>query len=458
MTSPISPTNPDIEQIRSMFQRVATDSFYQELAEKFEIGLGSGIYSLAVVVLLMIFQHLSPKGTLAVAVQEMARHLKSRRSSSAQDCKRIREGKISCNTGGFCQARQNVSTLVISHVSEHIFEQLRQQMPSPEAGPTVYVVDGTTMQLAHSKDLANDFPPGRNQHGDNHWPILEVVVFHDARSGLAVPPSWGPKYGPQAVSEQALAKRALGRLPADAILLGDGNFGVFFFVHAVQQSGRPIVARMTAARAASLLRGIPVPKDGKRVRVTWTPSYYERQAHPDLPADASVQGWVVVSENAADPTRKLYLFTTLDWQPKRVIALYKLRWNIETDLRSLKQTMGLQRITGKSTSVVEKQLLMAYTAYNLVRAVIYVAACREGLPPRDYSFSVSQDALMAAWGDLQRATTKAAFNRELDLLIFFVSKAKLPRRSGRRAYPREIWGRGGHFPFRPSPATKEPAQ
>ena len=49
MTFPISPTNPDIEQIRSMFQRVSTDSFYQELAEKFEIGLGSGIYSPAVV-------------------------------------------------------------------------------------------------------------------------------------------------------------------------------------------------------------------------------------------------------------------------------------------------------------------------------------------------------------------------------------------------------------------------
>ena len=97
-------------------------------------------------------------------------------------------------------------------------------------------------------------------------------------------------------------------------------------------------------------------------------------------------------------------------------------------------------------------------AHRFTWWTIYVAACREGLPPRDYSFSVSQDALMAAWGDLQRATTKAAFNRELDLLIFFVSQTKLPRRSGRRAYPRIIWGRGGHFPFRPSTATKEPAK
>ena len=192
--------------------------------------------------------------------------------------------------------------------------------------------------------------------------------------------------------------------------------------------------------------------------MTWKPSSYERKMHPDLPADASVEGWIVVSQNPAKPTEKLYLFTTLDWQPERVVEIYKLSWNIETDLRSLKNTVNLQRITSKSSAVVEKELLIAFTAYNLVRAVIYLAACRENLPPRNFSFSLSQNAVMAAWRHLRQATTEAAFRRQMNLLLSFVSKAKLPRRPGRPNYPREIWGRGGHFPFRPSTPIQEPAK
>jgi len=42
-----------------------------------------------------------------------------------------------------------------------------------------------------------------------------------------------------------------------------------------------------------------------------------------------VKGWVIACRN---PTRKgemLYFFTTLDLKPSRILALYKLRWNIE---------------------------------------------------------------------------------------------------------------------------------
>jgi hypothetical protein len=45
-------------------------------------------------------------------------------------------------------------------------------------------------------------------------------------------------YGEEAVSEQALAEEALGRLPAEAVARGDGDFGIFAFAYAVQQSRR----------------------------------------------------------------------------------------------------------------------------------------------------------------------------------------------------------------------------
>ena len=92
--------------------------------------------------------------------------------------------------------------------------------------------------------------------------------------------------------------------------------------------------------------------------------------------------------------------------------MYKLRWNIETDLRSLKRTLELHQVAGKSKDMVEKEVMMAVCAYNVVRAVIYLSAAQAGLRPRQLSFSVAQDAVMAAWPYLQRADTTEEFQRK----------------------------------------------
>jgi hypothetical protein len=318
----------------------------------------------------------------------------------------------------------------------------------------MFVIDGTTLRLPHERELVSAFPPGHNQHGDNHWPTMLLVAFHDVHSGLATRPSWGAMYGPGAVGEQELARQALERLPTEAIVLADGNFGIFAFAYAVRQTQRPLLLRLTAARARKVLGGTRL-HCGRRRKVVWEASVWERKTHPDLPAGALVEGWVVACRHPARPGEILYFFTTLDLKPRRILALYKLRWNIETDLRSLKRTVGLHQLTSKTRPMVEKEVLMAVSAYNLVRAVIYLAARRAGVAPRQLSFSTAQDAVMAAWPHLQRARTQAQYHRELERLLQIVAQGKLPQRSGRRSYPREIWGRGGHFPFRKSSPGEE---
>ena len=94
---------------------------------------------------------------------------------------------------------------------------------------------------------------------------------------------------------------------------------------------------------------------------------------------------------------------------------------------------------------------MAVCAYNVVRAVLYLSASKAGITPRQLSFSTAQDAVMAAWPYLQRAASAAEFQKEVQRLLHVVAQSKLPERSRRRSYTREIWGRGGHFPFRCSP-------
>jgi hypothetical protein len=448
------PTSVEAADLWRLLQRACPEELIQELCRKQEHPFRRGIYSILVVIWLMMYQRLNSKRSSSSAVQWLVRNAASLHSRNA--CKRVRTARISANNGAYCQARQKLPKLVVIPLMDSLFEELQEHMREvmPELARPVFIVDGTTLRAPYGKELAKQFPPGHNQHGENHWPTLLLVTFHNAYTGLAARPSWGAMYGPQAVSEQHLAEQALQRLPADAIVMADGNFGIFAFAYAVQRTARPMLFRLTLARARKLL-GDGRLRPGRRHRLVWRPSAYERRMHPELPQECRVPGWMVACRNPSRPAEMLYFFTTLDLKPIRILALYKLRWSIETDLRSLKRTVGLHELTSRTPGMVEKELLIAVAAYNLVRATIYRAARRAGLRPRDFSFSVAQDAVMAAWSDLSRAATPRDRDRQVLRLVEAVGRARLPHRRRRRSYPRQVWGRGGHFPQRSSAPTQE---
>jgi hypothetical protein len=133
---------------------------------------------------------------------------------------------------------------------DRIFEQLVARSQPAGSGPAsrAFVLDGTSMRLAHSPALCELYPPGRNLHGEGHWPLLRVLVVHDVDTGLAMRPEWGAMHGPGAVSEQALLETAIDRLPSRSTLIGDANFGVFSVAWAAAQRGHPVLLRLTAQR------------------------------------------------------------------------------------------------------------------------------------------------------------------------------------------------------------------
>jgi hypothetical protein len=452
MTSPIS---IDLDTFERVLQTTVSVAFIEQVCKSHKVKVRAGIYSLTVVVWLMIYQRLNSKRTLSSAVQFLAREAPHWRRHRAASRARS-ENRISTRTGGYCRARLKMPKLVATDVCDHILEQLqvlmRQQLP--DVGRRLFAIDGTTLRLQHRPELVKAFPPG-SQHGDNHWPTMLLVAFHDVHTGLALRPSWGPMYGKHAVGEQKLAAEALHRLPADAIVLADADFGIFAFAQAVQQTQRFMIFRLTTARAQKVLGRIHL-RPGRRRKVRWEASRWDRDSHPDLAEGAVVEGWVVACKNPARRDEMLFFFTTLDVKPKRIFALYGLRWNIETDLRSLKRTVELHQVTSKTQAMVEKEILMAISAYNIVRAVQYLSAAQAGLTPRQLSFSTAQDAVMAAWPYLQRASDSAEFHQELQRLLVVVAECRLPQRSRARSYPRQIWGRGGHFPFRHSPGKEVP--
>lgn len=98
-------------------------------------------------------------------------------------------------------------------------------------------------------------------------------------------------------------------------------------------------------------------------------------------------------------TRTIVVATTLldaEQYPRDEIAqLYRLRWDAEINLRSLKTMMHLDVLRCQSPEMVRKEIWAHLLAYNLIRTVITQAAARQGKHPRQISFTRAMRTLEA---------------------------------------------------------------
>jgi hypothetical protein len=414
----------------------------------------NGIYTPLVVLWLLIWQRLHGGASLGCAVLELLQGLPD--TFWRRPCKRIRDWREhnqvpSSHTGAYNQARQALPLSIVEKSCDHIFNQLvaRLAPPAAEASPRAFLLDGSSMRAAHTPELCKLYPPGSNQHGEAHWPLLRVVVAHDLHTGLAMRPEWGALHGDQAVSEQALLEKAIDRLPARAMVMGDANFGVFSVAFAATQRDHPVLLRLTAARGRRLA-GEDL-RDGVDRLVQWIPSRSDRKSHPQLPAEAKVPGRLLVRRVQPDGGTAflLALFTTASLSAEEVFGLYGRRWAIETDLRTLKSTLCLDQLTCSTPDMVAKEIEMGITAYNLVRALIGLASEHSGIPPRGYSFTKVRRILQAFGPKLANAPNQQAAQQIVDLIMRCVQQSRLPRRRRKRpSSPRAVWKRGAYFPTR----------
>jgi hypothetical protein len=139
--------------------------------------------------------------------------------------------------------------------------------------------------------------------------------------------------------------------------------------------------------------------------------------------------------------------------PKSDLAdLYRLRWHAELDLRSLKQTLQMDVLRGKTPAMVRKELWAHLLVYNLIRKVMAQAAVAHRCDPRTLSFKGAMQTLNAFALPLLACTT-SQLPAVIGKLLTAIARHRVGDRPG-RIEPRARKRRPKPYPLLSQPRAK----
>jgi hypothetical protein len=367
----------------------------------------------------------------------------------------------SADTGTYCRARAKLPIGLLRTLALTVGQRL-EAAAAPAwlwHGRHVHLLDGSTATLADTPANQAAYPQSRSQGAGLGFPLLRLVVL----LGLATAAVEGLAYGPyqgKETGETALARQLVDGLRTGEVVVADRYYCSYWLVALLLDLGVQVVFRMHQKRKYDFRRGQRLGH-GDHV-VVWQrpqrPEWMTAAEYAEVPQELRVRELQVQVAAKGSRTKALVLVTTLldgEEFPKEDIAdLYRQRWQAELDLRSLKQTLGMDHLRCTAPELVERELWMYVLSYNLVRKVMAQAALwaqehRQGQrrrpgrrvtertwTPREFSFTGAVEQVMSWWHENTTGASATQRSR-YEALLSAVSRKRVGQRPG-RCEPRAV--------------------
>jgi hypothetical protein len=390
-----------------------------------------GLFSFALVIWLGIQQRLRGY-SLQSSLSELATQVSTDKGiefAVGRSNAKIRNGEISTNSGGLARARARISVEQVRELFKAATDQIFASKAVRAEEQNVYVLDGAVVTIARSESNLEYFCPTGNGSGELHYPKVRAISAHEVSSGIAREVAVGSWRD----SEVALSRNVAQRLPAGALLIMDRGFEKTRFLSAVTSEGIDVLLRLKDSHGKKLLRGETLSDEITEKRVEWVSNAGEEQI--------VLKGRVIrfISQIKGFRSSELYFFTTDTKRSARQIAeLYRQRVQVEVFIRDIKQTLKMAFVRSKKGDTIEKELIIAFLTFNLLRATMQETAYALGIPTSRMSFTATI-SLVRAYAPLFAAARNGA--EKLTLTQKFqknMYQSKLPKRTKERSYPRVI--------------------
>ena len=352
--------------------------------------------------------------------------------------KRLVDGLSPCSTltGGYCRARQRLPLSLVSSLARQTGQLIDRQVPVEWRwqGRPVRLIDGTTVTLPDTLGNQIAYPQQTEQKAGLGFPICRLVGVICLSSGVLLDAAIG-QYQGKGTGDSSLLRGMLEPFNSGDIVLGDALFGSYFFLAALIEKGVDAVFEQMGGRKLSTDF-----RKGKRLGAKdHLVELFKPKKKPD---------WMTQAQYDAAPdtliirelkTGGKVLITTLlspkQASKKQLKTRYKDRWHVELDLRNIKTTLGMEKLSCKTPQMIEKEMWVYFLAYHLIRLLMAQAATLSDLLPRQMSFKHTVQ-LWLAWCQQPYALNINGGQAHLFVLIAQVTVGNRPGRIEPRAVKR----------------------
>ena len=296
------------------------------------------------------------------------------------------------STAAYCEARLRLPSALVDAMYKAVGQHVSDNAPGKLLwrGRRVLFIDGTGVTMPDTLDNQCLFPQPSSQQKGVGFPEARVVALACAATGAIIDTMVGPAKG-KATGELSQMRELARSLRPDDVFVGDAIYETFWSFMMLQETGCDGVFEINGSRRRPSKR---------RTQLTLTrparPQWMDLETYQSCPKQIMVRQ-VVKRHRGFQP--RVFLTTLSDSKlvsERQIVKLYLLRWNIETDFRSLKCALGAGILSCRTAAMVKKELSVHLLAYNLTRLLMTEAAARCDCEPRSISFRHTVQ-LWSAW-------------------------------------------------------------
>ncbi|MHB1084698.1 MAG: IS4 family transposase [Thiobacillus sp.] len=332
------------------------------------------------------------------------------------------------NTGSYCDARSHLPTVLPTTLAATLGERLESAAPPHWRWQdrSVKLFDGTTVSMPDTPGNQEAYPQSREQKPGLGFPVARIGALIGLASGAVLHYQVAACEG-KGTGEQSLLQNLLVHLNAGDVLLADALLATWWIVEETSRRGADVVMAQHGRRITDFTRGSQLGKKDHVVQWPRPPKPKTMRAEDY----ARCPEFITMREFEVDG--RIMVTTLLDPEfaaPRALDALYRMRWNIEVDFRTIKATLQMDVLRCKSQPMVEKEIAVCLLAYNLVRWAMAKAASRSDVLLRTLSFTGAK-RLLTTFADQLRRTPDDQIHTLIATVLASIATLQLPHRPDR---------------------------
>ena len=373
------------------FSEVLPAQVVTALLKSLGVQFYDSLYNPVTVLWLFLGQVIHANPTLAVTVENFLAW-------------RLAQGMAPCSTdtGAYARARKRLPEALLAMLTKHTGREVeRAALESWRwLGRVVKLFDGSTVSMPDTPKNQAAFPQSRRQAPGVGFPLARIGVLFSLSVGTVLDLGirrWAGKFQ----SELAMLRDMIAGLDPGDVLLTDRYLCSYMEIALLVRQNVDFVGRIHAHRKVDFRRGWRLgPQDHV---VEWVkpkrPEWMSPEDYAAIPETLSIRELGCQIVRPGYRTRTITIATTLLdaelFSKDEIAKLYRLRWDAEINLRSLKTMMNMDVLRCQSPEMVRKEIWAHLLAYNMVRTVIAQAAVKHGRQPRQLSFTRAMRTLEA---------------------------------------------------------------